>query len=199
MPMKLLFTGIRVANEGTLAYACVSENNKFVNLDFLSTFDNGQTPMINLAGHCNPHSGGCTGLSSEIKSFTTYLRGNFLGGQSSSRLFKDTLLDRIDFNIKGAPQCPYPDTRDGGALQTGLFNYTGCMEQWTSIPVGKIFLRLPVAPNVVNNGLSPTPDLAFIGLPTIKGFANHGGVTSWSKYYEDQTLYSSFIKGSTLA
>ncbi|KAL3739010.1 hypothetical protein ACJRO7_020411 [Eucalyptus globulus] len=163
---------------GTLADACASENNKFVNLDFLSTFDNGQTPMINLAGHCNPYSGGCTSLSSEIKSC-----------QQRKKVY-----------LTAAPQCPYPNTGVGGALQTGLFNYAG--SSFTTIVSANTILgtrRLPMAPNVVNNGLSPTPDLALIGLPTIKGFANHGGVTSWSKCYEDQTQYSSFIKGSPLA
>lgn len=50
-------------NEGTLAEVCASGNYDTVNLAFLSTFGNGQTPMVNLAGHCDPYSNGCTGLS----------------------------------------------------------------------------------------------------------------------------------------
>lgn len=55
-------------NEGTLAETCGTGNYDFVNIAFLSTFGNGQTPMINLAGHCDPYSNGCTGLSSDINS-----------------------------------------------------------------------------------------------------------------------------------
>ncbi|KAI7747578.1 hypothetical protein M8C21_004148, partial [Ambrosia artemisiifolia] len=54
--------------EGTLAETCSTGNYKFVNLAFLATFGNGQTPMINLAGHCDPYSNGCTSLSTDIKS-----------------------------------------------------------------------------------------------------------------------------------
>ncbi|XVF78427.1 hypothetical protein PTKIN_Ptkin14bG0131800 [Pterospermum kingtungense] len=39
-----------------------------VNIAFLPTFGNGQTPMINLAGHCNPYTNGFSSLSSDIKS-----------------------------------------------------------------------------------------------------------------------------------
>ncbi|KAI6707729.1 hypothetical protein NL676_010691 [Syzygium grande] len=44
-------------DEGTLADAYASENYNIVNLDFLHVFSNGQTPEINLAGHCNPYCG----------------------------------------------------------------------------------------------------------------------------------------------
>ncbi|OWM80291.1 hevamine-A-like [Punica granatum] len=117
-------------NEGTLAETCASGNYRFVNLAFLATFGNGQTPMINLAGHCDPYSNGCTGLSSDIKScqakgikvmlsiggaagsysltssddakqVATYLWNNFLGGKSSSRPLGDAVLDGIDFDIEG--------------------------------------------------------------------------------------------------
>lgn len=117
-------------NEGTLAQACSSKNYAFVNLAFLATFGNGQTPMINLAGHCDPYSNGCTGLSNDIRScqrqgikvilsigggagsyylastadarqVATYLWNNFLGGQSSSRPLGDAVLDGIDFDIEG--------------------------------------------------------------------------------------------------
>ncbi|KAM5557431.1 hevamine-A-like [Rosa sericea] len=55
-------------NEGTLAQTCASGNYKFVNIAFLSSFGNGRTPTINLAGHCDPSSNGCTKFSSQIKS-----------------------------------------------------------------------------------------------------------------------------------
>jgi chitinase len=102
-----------------LADACNSGNYQFVNIAFLSTFGNGQTPQLNLAGHCDPNTNnGCSGLSTEIKAcqgkgikvllslgggagtyslnsadeatqLANYLRNNFLGGQSNSRPFGD--------------------------------------------------------------------------------------------------------------
>ncbi|XP_042020289.1 acidic endochitinase-like [Salvia splendens] len=125
-------------NEGTLAQTCASENYKFVNLAFLATFGNGQTPVINLAGHCDPTAGGCTGLSSDIKScqdkgvkvllsiggaagsyylasaqdarqVATYLWNNFLGGSSSTRPLGDAVLDGIDFDIEGGTNQHWDD------------------------------------------------------------------------------------------
>ncbi|XP_020704027.1 acidic endochitinase-like, partial [Dendrobium catenatum] len=55
-------------NEGSLAETCASGDYAFVILAFLCSFGNGQKPQLNLAGHCNPYSNGCTGLSSDIKS-----------------------------------------------------------------------------------------------------------------------------------
>ena len=46
-------------NEGTLAETCGTGNYEFVILAFLATFGGGRTPMINLAGHCDPYSNGC--------------------------------------------------------------------------------------------------------------------------------------------
>ncbi|XP_027109615.1 acidic endochitinase-like [Coffea arabica] len=117
-------------NEGTLADTCASGNYDFVNLAFLCTFGNGQTPQLNLAGHCDPSVNGCTGLSSDVKScqakgvkvilsigggagsyylasaedarqVATYLWNNYLGGQSSSRPLGDAVLDGVDFDIEG--------------------------------------------------------------------------------------------------
>ncbi|XP_030468263.2 acidic endochitinase-like [Syzygium oleosum] len=263
-------------NEGTLADTCASANYNIVNLAFLSVFGNGQTPVINLAGHCNPSSGGCTGLSSDIKScqasrvkvmlsigggagnynltsaddarqVATYLWNNFLGGHSSSRPLGNAVLDGIDFDIEGgttqhwddlarylsayssggkkvyltaAPQCPYPDAWVGGALQTGLFDYVwvqfynnpsceyssgnmGNLEdawkQWTSIPAGQIFLGLPAAADAAGSGFIPASELTSKVLPAIEGSAKYGGVTLWSRYYDDQTGYSSSIKGSIIS
>ncbi|KAH7673743.1 Chitinase protein [Dioscorea alata] len=89
-----------------------------------------QTPGLNLAGHCDPASGGCVSISNDIKachsqgikvflslggasgSYTLvstedaqqvadYLWNNFLGGSSSSRPLGDAVLDGIDFDIEG--------------------------------------------------------------------------------------------------
>ncbi|KAK5834181.1 acidic endochitinase-like [Gossypium arboreum] len=260
------------SDEGTLAETCATGNYDFVNLAFLPTFGNGQTPMINLAGHCDPYSNGCTNLSSDIKScqaqgikvilslgggagsyflassddarrVAAYLWNNFLGGQSASRPFGDAILDGIDFDIEGgtnqhwddlakylsgysqrsrkvyltvAPQCPFPDAWVGGALKTGLFDYVwvqfynnpqcqytdgditnleNAWKQWTTnVPATKIFLGLPASPEAAGSGFIPESDLISQVLPAIRGSAKYGGVMLWSKYYDDQTGYSSAIK-----
>ncbi|KAG5229643.1 hypothetical protein OIU76_022944 [Salix suchowensis] len=116
--------------EGTLAEACDTGNYQFVNVAFLYSFGNGvPTPVLNLAGHCDPSNGGCTGLSNDIIScqnlgikvllsigggvgpyglssaddavqVATYIWNNFLGGQSSSRPLGDAILDGVDFDIE---------------------------------------------------------------------------------------------------
>jgi chitinase len=55
-------------NEGTLAQTCATGRYAYVNIAFLNKFGNGQTPEMNLAGHCNPANGGCTIVSGGIKS-----------------------------------------------------------------------------------------------------------------------------------
>ena len=116
-------------NEGTLRDTCASNNYNIVNLAFLTTFGNGQTPVLNLAGHCNPVANQCTSLSDEIKACQSqgikvllslgggagsyslssaddaknvaqYLWDNYLGGQSGSRPLGDAVLDGIDFDIE---------------------------------------------------------------------------------------------------
>jgi len=260
-------------NEGSLAQTCATGKYAFVNIAFLPTFGNGQKPVINLAGHCNPNSNGCTRLSSDIKSCQAkgikvmlsigggagsyslsstddarqgadYLWNNFVGGQSSSRPLGDAVLDGIDFDIEGgttqhwdelarylsayskqgkkvyltaAPQCPFPDEWMGGSLKTGLFDYVwvqfynnppcqytsgsidklvNAWKQWNSIPATQIFLGLPAAPKAAGSGFIPVADLTSKVLPAIKGSAKYGGVMLWSKFYDDQTGYSSSIKSS---
>ncbi|KAJ0986232.1 hypothetical protein J5N97_004588 [Dioscorea zingiberensis] len=117
-------------NEGSLADTCSSGNYQYVIISFLTTFGNGQTPALNLAGHCNPNNGGCVSVGAEIKSCQSqnikvflslggasgsytltstedaqqvadYLWNNYLGGSSSSRPLGDAVLDGIDFDIEG--------------------------------------------------------------------------------------------------
>ena len=100
---------------------------------FLSKFGNGNKPELNLAGHCDPASNGCQGVSKGIKncqargikvlisigggtrtyslssaedarSVADYIWNNFLGGQSNSRPLGDAVLDGVDFDIEqGVP------------------------------------------------------------------------------------------------
>jgi len=116
-------------NEGSLTDTCNSRNYRYVNLAFLTTFGNNQTPVLNLAGHCDPSVNGCQSLSSEIKTcqgigikvllsiggafgsyslatsddtnkVASYLWDNYLGGHSKSRPLGDAVLDGIDFDIE---------------------------------------------------------------------------------------------------
>ncbi|KAL3524365.1 hypothetical protein ACH5RR_017210 [Cinchona calisaya] len=115
--------------EGTLAATCATGYYQYVNLAFLITFGAGQTPVLNLAGHCDPPSGTCKSLSNDInacqsrgikvllslgggvgnyrltsaedaKQVANYLWNNFLGGQSNSRPLGNAILDGIDFDIE---------------------------------------------------------------------------------------------------
>ncbi|XP_023740752.1 acidic endochitinase SE2 [Lactuca sativa] len=124
-------------DEGTLAAACATGNYQFVNIAFLTTFGNGQTPVLNLAGHCDPAST-CSSLSSDIRAcqnqgvkvflslggavgsyslsspqdaqqVSDYLWNNFLGGQSNSRPLGDAVLDGIDFDIESGSGQFWPD------------------------------------------------------------------------------------------
>ncbi|KAI3449231.1 hypothetical protein Pfo_005896 [Paulownia fortunei] len=131
--------------EGLLRDTCSSGLYEIVNIGFLSTFGNGQTPQLNLAGHCDPSGGGCQKLSNSIKQCQSqgikvllsigggagsyslssaddarhvadYLWNNFLGGSSNSRPLGDAVLDGIDFDIE-AGQDHYAD------LAGKLFQY----------------------------------------------------------------------------
>ncbi|KAK4411457.1 Hevamine-A [Sesamum angolense] len=232
-------------NEGTLADTCATGNYEYVILAFLSSFGNGQKPMLNLAGHCDPYSNGCTSLSSDIKScqakgikvllsigggaggytlassqdarqLATYLWNNFLGGNSSSRPLAAYSKRGKKVYLTAAPQCPFPDAWVGGALKTGLFDYVWVQfynnppcqytsgdidnleeawKTWTSsVPATKIFLGLPAAPDAAGSGFVPVSDLISTVLPGIKSSNKYGGVKLWSKYYDDETGYSSAIK-----
>ncbi|XP_047339305.1 acidic endochitinase-like [Impatiens glandulifera] len=118
--------------------------------------------------------------------------------------------------LTAAPQCPFPDAWIGNALKTGLFDYVwvqfynnppcqyaigdvtnleDAWKQWISdIPASKIFLGLPAAQDAAGSGFIPVGDLNEKVLPLIKGSSKYGGVMLWSKYYDDQTGYSSSIK-----
>ncbi|XP_052171681.1 acidic endochitinase-like [Diospyros lotus] len=133
--------------EGSLADTCAFGHYGIVNIAFLSTFGNGQTPVLNLARHCDPAAGNCTGLSSDIKacqasgvkvllsigggagnyslssakdarSVANYLWNNFLGGNTGAGPLGDAVLDGIDFVIVGGS----PDHWDDLAKALSGFN-----------------------------------------------------------------------------
>ncbi|TVT99385.1 hypothetical protein EJB05_55273, partial [Eragrostis curvula] len=115
-------------NEGSLAKTCATGHYAIVVMAFLWVFDAGQTPVLNLANHCNPSGNGCTGLASEIAScqssgikvilsigggtesyglastdeaqrVASYIWNNFLGGTSPNRPFGNAVLDGIDLDL----------------------------------------------------------------------------------------------------
>ena len=260
-------------NEGTLTQTCNTGKYSYVNIAFLNKFGNGQTPEINLAGHCDSASNGCTSVSTDIsncqsqgvkvmlsiggaigsyslsssddaQNVANYLWNNFLGGRSSSRPLGDAVLDGIDFVIllgstqywddlardlsgfsqrgrkvylTAAPQCPFPDKFMGTALNTGRFdnvwvqfynnppcqytsgnttNLLNSWNRWTSTINSRIFLGLPAASAAAGSGFIPPNVLTSQILPVIKTSPKYGGVMLWSKYYDDQSGYSSTIKSS---
>ncbi|RLN03001.1 acidic endochitinase-like [Panicum miliaceum] len=184
------------------------------------------------------------GLSSpaDARLVTAYLWNSYLGGSSSSRPLGDAILDGIDFAIElgsakfwdnlakdlkdmgknagtavllsAAPQCPFLDQWDGGAINTGLFDFVwvqfynnpecqfssgrsaflDAWKQWESVPAGKIFLGLPASKDAAGTGFVPAGQLTSQVLPLIKGSSKYGGVMLWSKFYDDRTGYSSAIK-----
>uniref|UniRef100_A0A0E0CAM0 chitinase n=1 Tax=Oryza meridionalis TaxID=40149 RepID=A0A0E0CAM0_9ORYZ len=260
--------------EASLAETCASGNYEFVIIAFLPKFGKGQTPRMDLASHCDPTSGGCTGLSKDIRAcqrrgvkvllsigggdgsyglsspgdarqVAMYLWNNFLGGSSSSSPLGDAVLDGIDFDIElggakfwddlasvnrdlkslgksggrrvvlsAAPQCPFPDEWDGGAINTGLFDavwvqfynnpecqfsagrgaFMDAWRKWESVPAGRLFLGLPASKDAAGTGFVPAGELNSRVLPLIRGSPKYGGVMLWSKYYDDRTGYSSAIK-----
>ncbi|KAM4090506.1 hypothetical protein ACJW30_09G067500 [Castanea mollissima] len=161
--------------------------------------------------------------SEEARQVAIYLWNNFLGGQSSSHPLGKAVLDGIDFDIEGGSNQHWDDLArylsgysNKGALKTGLFDYvwvqfynnppcqysTGSIsnledawKQWTSdIRATKIFLGLPAAPAAAGSGFILVVDLTSQVLPAIKNSHKYGGVMLWSKYYDDQSGYSSAIK-----
>ncbi|CAL9768876.1 unnamed protein product [Musa acuminata subsp. burmannicoides] len=126
-------------NEGGLREACATGYYKYVLVAFLNQFGNGQIPQMNLAGHCDPNSGGCTFLSSDIiscqqdynvkvmlslgggigsyrlaskedaREVAKYIWNNFLGGSSSNRPLGNAVLDGVDFDIEGGSRDHWDD------------------------------------------------------------------------------------------
>ncbi|KAF8775249.1 hypothetical protein HU200_004652 [Digitaria exilis] len=116
--------------------------------------------------------------------------------------------------LSAAPQCPFPDEWDGGAINTGLFDFVwvqfynnppcqvsagrgaflAAWKKWESVPAGKIFLGLPASKDAAGTGFVPAGDLNNNVLPLIRDSPKYGGVMLWSKFYDDSTGYSSAIK-----
>ncbi|CAD5166094.1 unnamed protein product [Musa acuminata subsp. malaccensis] len=125
--------------EGGLRDACATGYYKYVLVAFLNQFGNGRIPQMNLAGHCDPNSGGCTFLSGDIiscqqdhnvtvmlslggaignynlvseedaREVATYIWNNFLGGSSANRPLGNAVLDGVDLDIESGGAAHYDD------------------------------------------------------------------------------------------
>lgn len=119
--------------------------------------------------------------------------------------------------ITGAPQCPFPDRLMGEALNTGLFDYvwvqfynnppcqyngniTNLINSWNvwskSLGIKKLFVGLPAATQAAGSGFIPAEVLKSQILPVIRKSPKYGGVMLWSKFWDDQSGYSSQIVSS---
>ncbi|KAF7814277.1 G-type lectin S-receptor-like serine/threonine-protein kinase CES101 isoform X1 [Senna tora] len=165
---------------------------------------------------------------------------------SQSRPFGDAVLDGIDFDIEkstpylkdlasylkshstarqnvyltAAPQCPFPDSSLGDALDTGLFDYVwvqfynnppcdyteananGFMNSWNqwagSLKRAKIFLGLPASQEASFSGYVPADLLISEVFPVVWKSPNYGGVMLWSRYYDKESGYSTAIGNSSV-
>nr|POE60568.1 acidic endochitinase [Quercus suber] len=167
------------SNEVSLADNCATRNYQYVNLAFLNKFGNGQTPMLKLAGHCDPSANTCTRFSSEIKACQGQGIKVFLslGGYDGSYTLSTAddgkqVANYLWKNYLGAaPQCPFPDTHLDTDIKTGLFDYVwvqfynrdcqyagnannllNSWKTWTTVQAKQVFLGVPSAPEAAENG-----------------------------------------------
>ncbi|KAG0542567.1 hypothetical protein BDA96_02G115400 [Sorghum bicolor] len=177
--------------EGSLADTCATGNYKFVNIAFLAAFGNGQPPVFNLAGHCDPTNGGCASQSADIKSCQS--RGVkvmlSIGGGAGSYYLNSSADART-----WPRTCGTPSRRPGGTPLhwDDLARY---LKGYSSSSGRKVYLT--AAPQC------PFPD-AWVGGALATGLFDYVWVQFynnppcqimlWSKYYDDQDDYSSSVK-----
>ncbi|XP_048527431.1 acidic endochitinase-like [Triticum urartu] len=127
-PVRIAVYWGQGGGDSNLNETCSTGLYSHVNIAFLSDFGGGRAPVLNLAGHCDPTSGGCAALAADIAScqsqgvkvllsigggigsyglsnetdaqnLAAYLWNNFLGGSPSSSPLGGAKLDGIDFSI----------------------------------------------------------------------------------------------------
>ncbi|KAL3653589.1 hypothetical protein CASFOL_003270 [Castilleja foliolosa] len=84
--------------ESRLNETCATGRYSFVNIAFLNVFGAGQTPQLNLAGHCTPASQNCVFLADEIKycqSKKVKVLLSIGGGIGTYNLTSDTDADNV--------------------------------------------------------------------------------------------------------
>ncbi|KAJ6675283.1 ENDOCHITINASE [Salix viminalis] len=126
--------------------------------------------MMNLAGHCDPYSEGCTGLSSDIESCQSKGMKLMLSIGGGSRSYSLASSD------------------DARQVATYIWNsFLG--RQSSFLPLGNSTATLHVSTHLVILPFSKRKCFQ----PS-RGSDKYGGVMLWSKYYDDQSGYSSSIK-----
>nr|GLL41271.1 acidic endochitinase-like [Ipomoea trifida] len=182
-------------DEGSLSATCATKNYDIVNIAFLTTFGSGQTPVLNLAGHCNPAINNCTGLSDEIRACQSQ------GIKVLLSIGGAVTLDGIDFAIvnpntttpslytvlakalkafgdqvflAAAPQCIYFDRELQDAINTNIFD--SVWVQFYNNPTCEYYDG--TAHNLLYNwrnwSNAPIKKL-FLGLPASPEAATNGG------------------------
>ncbi|KAG2316722.1 hypothetical protein Bca52824_019844 [Brassica carinata] len=172
-------------NEGNLSSTCATGRYAYVNVAFLVKFGNGQTPELNLAGHCNPAANTCTHIGSQVKEFLSKF------GNRGRKVY-----------LTGAPQCPFPDRLMGSALNTTLFDYiwvqfyNNAPCQYTSGNTERLFDSWNTWTTLVTAKKIFLDVLISQILPTLKKSGKYGGIMLWSKFWDDRNGYSSSIFAS---
>ncbi|KAL3701014.1 hypothetical protein R1sor_019036 [Riccia sorocarpa] len=175
-------------NEGSLADVCSSGNYDFLMIAFLDVFGYGQTPSLNLAGHCDSSSGGCQGLAPEVQScqnngtkvilslggfvgryglksshdaqnMAQYLWDNFLGRSSGSSPLGAVQLDGIDLDIQAGAGTYYSNLITNLRRLTPSYSY-GKTFYITAAP-GCPFPDLILGPGI-GTALSAGVDYVFV-------------------------------------
>lgn len=231
--------------EINLAGHCDPASNgcKFLSTDIKNCQKRGIKVILSIGGGEPGYSLSSAGDATNVADF---IWNNFLGGESRRRPLGDAVLDGVDFDIEvgggeafyavlarrlsrhsrgggrkvyltAAPQCPFPDEHQNGALSTGLFDFVwvqfynndcqfdsgdpskfqNSWKQWvSSIKARKIYLGLPASPSAAGSGFVPTQTVIREVLPFVKRSRKYGGVMLWDRSADKQTGFSRTIKGS---
>ncbi|KAK7285834.1 hypothetical protein RJT34_20616 [Clitoria ternatea] len=227
-----------------LAGHCDATSNGCIHLsnDIKGCQKQGIKVMLSIGGGSPGYS---LSSASDATNLANYIWNNFLGGKSSLRPLGGAVLDGVDFDIElgggqafytvlarrlfqlgkrgrkvhlsAAPQCPFPDQHQNGALSTGLFDYVwvqfynndpcqfdssnpnkfqNSWNQWiTSIRASKIYVGFPASQSAAGSGYVPTEALIRQVLPFVKRSRKYGGVMLWDRSADRQAGYSIKIKG----
>ena len=130
-------------------------------------------------------------LARYLKSNTTqnvYLSASLLCHSEKfvKSILNSGLFDHITVLFMGSPSCNYKDGNPDIVISS--------WNQWAMLKVGKIFLGLLASPDANLSGYIPIDLLNSQILPVIRKSPKYGGITLWSRQYDEQTGYSDAIK-----
>ncbi|KAK6117677.1 hypothetical protein DH2020_048580 [Rehmannia glutinosa] len=188
--------------KGTLRDACATNNYKYVNIAFLTTFGDTDSVFSRPLGNIV-----LDGVDFAIESagFNVYW-------DDLARALSGYSTPQRKVYLSAAPQCLYPDANLDTAIATGLFDYvwvqfydspfcdyrvgvSGVLNVWnvwnSSLPANsQLFLGLPASPSA-GAGYIPTDVLMNEIVPVIRTSPNYGGVMLWDRFGDVQQGYSS--------